>query len=236
MKVESERPVVLDRRVRVDRMTLDDVPEVMAIERDSFTAPWPSSAYRKELIDNRMAHYVVLRRSGLFAATNPSSTEVLSERRHFLSSLLPRTWLSLGRRGGGSMTLAGYAGLWLVVDEAHITTIAVRPEFRGSGLGELLLASMIEASLDINARWLTLEVRVTNAPAQSLYRKYGFHDAGVRKSYYSDNNEDALIMWTDELQGAAFQRRYATLKSTLVERLERSGVLQTVTSGADLPR
>jgi len=235
MKMESERPVVLDRRVRVDRMLLDDVPEVMAIERDSFTAPWPSSAYRKELIDNRMAHYVVLRRSGLFAATSPPLVDVLSERRHFLSSLLPRALFSLGRRGaGGSMTLAGYAGLWLVVDEAHITTIAVRPEFRGAGLGELLLASMVEAALDISARWVTLEVRVTNTPAQSLYRKYGFHDAGVRKGYYSDNNEDALIMWTDELQSTTFQRRYAGLKNALVERLERSGVMPPV--GVDLPR
>ena len=120
-------------------------------------------------------------------------------------------------------TLAGYAGLWLMVDEAHITTIGVRPRFRGRGYGELLLVTLTEAALDINARWLTLEVRISNAAAQNLYRKYGFRDAGTRKRYYTDNHEDALIMWTDELHGHAFQERYRRLKERLMARLESAG-------------
>jgi len=217
--------------VRVDRMRLNDVPEVMVVERDSFTAPWPASAYRRELTENRMAHYLVLR------LTEPESTATASsnggagrapvampERRRFLSNLLPRALLGRGFAfGPREVTLAGYAGLWLMIDEAHVTTIGVRPQFRGHGYGELLLVSLIEIALDIGARWLTLEVRVTNDMAQALYRKYGFRDAGVRKRYYSDNNEDALIMWTDELRKEPFATRYADLKTALLDRLERSG-------------
>ena len=148
---------------------------------------------------------------------------VLPGRRNFLSTLLPRVLRHDEPASPQRITLAGYAGLWLMVDEAHITTIGVRPQFRGRGYGELLLVTLTEAALDINARWLTLEVRMSNATAQNLYRKYGFHDAGTRKRYYTDNNEDALIMWTDELHSHAFQERYRRLKERLMARLESAG-------------
>ena len=209
--------------VRVDRMTLGDVPEVMAIERESFTAPWPASAYRRELNENRMAHYFVLRLTPPPAVPNVLTAPVLPERRKFLSALLPRALRHDEPASPQRITLAGYAGLWLMVDEAHITTIGVRPQFRGRGYGELLLVTLTEAALDINARWLTLEVRISNAAAQNLYRKYGFRDAGTRKRYYTDNNEDALIMWTDELHSHAFQERYRRLKDLLLARLESAG-------------
>ncbi len=226
MKLEKDPALIgAHVRVRVDRMGMGDVREVMAIERDSFTAPWPSSAYRKELLDNPLAHYLVLRRVDPVPAPARPARPTHTERRGFLSSLIPRGLFSRDGDEPRPMRLTGYAGLWLVIDEAHITTIAVRPEFRGRGFGELLLASMVEAALDINARWLTLEVRVSNMSAQTLYRKYGFHDAGVRKKYYSDNNEDALIMWTDELQHADFQNRYRRLKTALLDRLESQGAL-----------
>ena len=209
--------------VRVDRMTLGDVPEVMAIERESFTAPWPASAYRRELSENRMAHYFVLRLTPPPEVPNVLAAPVLPGRRNFLSTLLPRVLRHDEPTSPQRITLAGYAGLWLMVDEAHITTIGVRPRFRGRGYGELLLVTLTEAALDINARWLTLEVRISNAAAQNLYRKYGFHDAGTRKRYYTDNNEDALIMWTDELHSHAYQERYQQLKERLMARLESTG-------------
>ena len=218
--------------VRVDRMTMADVPEVMAIERDSFSAPWPASAYRRELTENRNAHYLVLRLSAEARESLAPATPALPERRGFLSALLPRVLLGHTPFASHEMTKAGYAGLWLMIDEAHITTIATRPQFRGRGYGELLLASLVEIALDINARWLTLEVRVSNEPAQALYRKYGFHAEGTRKRYYSDNNEDALIMWTDELQADAFLTRYQALKDALLTRLINAGELNE----QELPR
>ncbi|AYA78364.1 ribosomal-protein-alanine N-acetyltransferase [Bacillus sp. Y1] len=89
----------------------------------------------------------------------------------------------------------GYCGMWLIVDEAHITNIAVLPEFRGQKLGEAILRMIMEVAKKRGAKTMTLEVRVSNTVAQSLYRKLGFMNGGIRKNYYTDNYEDALVMW-----------------------------------------
>ncbi|MCC3382018.1 ribosomal protein S18-alanine N-acetyltransferase [Paenibacillus farraposensis] len=91
----------------------------------------------------------------------------------------------------------GYAGMWTVMDEAHITNIAVREAFRGRKLGDRLLDELMQTASYLGMERMTLEVRVTNRVAQSLYEKKGFKPAGIRKGYYSDNNEDAVIMWAD---------------------------------------
>ena len=89
----------------------------------------------------------------------------------------------------------GFAGVWTIVDEGHITNIAVHPNFRGKGIGSILLSSLIEHCKNWGCNSLTLEVRASNAPAQNLYKKYNFKEEGIRKKYYKDNNEDAIIMW-----------------------------------------
>ena len=95
--------------------------------------------------------------------------------------------------------LLGYTGYWLMVDEAHVTTLAVHPEARRRRVAErLLLNSFVEAKAE-GALRLTLEVRVSNTAARDLYSKYGFKRLGVRKRYYQDNKEDALVLWTDRL-------------------------------------
>ncbi|GMA50380.1 ribosomal-protein-alanine acetyltransferase [Alicyclobacillus contaminans] len=91
----------------------------------------------------------------------------------------------------------GYAGIWLIVDEGHVTNIAVHPDFRGRRLGEMLLRALMAECMQRGIRRMTLEVRVSNTVAQNLYRKLGFVGVGERKGYYTDNNEDALIMWAD---------------------------------------
>jgi [ribosomal protein S18]-alanine N-acetyltransferase len=91
--------------------------------------------------------------------------------------------------------IIGYCGMWLIVDEAHITNIAVLPEFRGQKLGEAILRMIMEMAKKRGAKTMTLEVRVSNVVAQSLYRKLGFMNGGIRKNYYTDNYEDALVMW-----------------------------------------
>ena len=91
--------------------------------------------------------------------------------------------------------MIGYGGMWVIVDEAHVTNIAVYPEYRGKKNGERLLRMMMAEASARGARRMTLEVRVSNEVAKRLYRKLGFVDAGVRKGYYTDNHEDALIMW-----------------------------------------
>ncbi|TYR78423.1 ribosomal-protein-alanine N-acetyltransferase [Priestia megaterium] len=91
----------------------------------------------------------------------------------------------------------GYCGTWIVLDEAHITNIALLSAYRGKGLGELLLRNVMDVVRKIGAQSVTLEVRVSNYIAQSLYQKLGFKPGGIRKNYYTDNNEDALVMWVN---------------------------------------
>lgn len=93
--------------------------------------------------------------------------------------------------------VAGYGGMWVLLDEAHVTNIAVRHDFRGLKLGERLLHEIKKTARFFGAKRMTLEVRVSNDRAQNLYRKLGFYQAGVRKQYYTDNQEDALVMWAE---------------------------------------
>lgn len=93
--------------------------------------------------------------------------------------------------------IAGYAGMWVIVDEAHVTNIALRIPYRGRKLGERMLRELQRTASFLGSKKMTLEVRVSNAIAQNLYRKLGFRESGIRKGYYTDNHEDALIMWAD---------------------------------------
>ncbi len=93
--------------------------------------------------------------------------------------------------------VVGYAGMWKIFDEGHITNIAVHPEFRHIGIGSMLLEGLINISKREDITKMTLEVRKSNKAAQSLYMRYGFKEAGIRKDYYADNGEDAIIMWKE---------------------------------------
>lgn len=95
--------------------------------------------------------------------------------------------------------ITGYAGMWTVFDEAHITNVAVHPEFRKSGIGSALLRHLIQTAREKGIERMTLEVRRSNITAQGLYGKFGFREHGARKAYYADNREDAIIMWKDDV-------------------------------------
>lgn len=102
--------------------------------------------------------------------------------------------------------LCGYSGFWLIGEEAHITTLAVHPDFRRKYVGERLLLHDIDSARKVGAAWMTLEVRVSNEAAQNLYYKYGFKSLGIRNNYYQDNNEDAMVLWTENIHAAQFTR------------------------------
>ncbi|HEY8846777.1 MAG TPA: ribosomal protein S18-alanine N-acetyltransferase [Candidatus Limnocylindrales bacterium] len=112
-------------------------------------------------------------------------------------------------------TIVGYGGMWLMVDEAHITTFAVHPAWRRQGIGERLLLAFLDLARDRHAREATLEVRLSNLPARRLYEKYGFRPVGLRPRYYSDNNEDALIMTTEPLSDPRLRARIERLRAAL---------------------
>jgi [ribosomal protein S18]-alanine N-acetyltransferase len=91
----------------------------------------------------------------------------------------------------------GYCGVWVIIDEAHITNIAILPEYQGHKFGEALLRNVMMFAKASGAKTMSLEVRVSNLVAQNLYRKLGFQEGGIRKNYYSDNGEDAIVMWVN---------------------------------------
>ena len=215
---------------RLDIMRQDDVPEVSRVERRCFANPWPASAYRRELQNPAQNFYLVVRESRMNAPGSESEGEegqepnldgsVVPARSVPRRALLP---IGLGRKqdgnGAEAAAIIGFAGMWLAFDEAHVTTIGVDPRHRGQGLGELLLLCMFDEALSRGANWLTLEVRVSNSAAQALYQKYGFSTHGTRKRYYSDNNEDALIMWSPPLTDQEFRTTLESRRFALGQRL-----------------
>jgi ribosomal-protein-alanine N-acetyltransferase len=172
--VDSQTPVL-------SLMQPADVAEVFAVERAAYEQGWPATAFERELRENAMARYVVL-------------------------------------RSGPGQAMSGFGGLWLMVDEAHVVTVAVLPEQRRLGYGRALVHSLVEVARAEGMASATLEVRESNTAARALYRAYGFYEVGLRKRYYADNHEDAIIMTTEELGSAAYQARLATLSESLAAR------------------
>ena len=103
----------------------------------------------------------------------------------------------------------------MILEDSHVTTIAVHPDQRGQRLGEEMLIHLLDEAIARSASWITLEVRESNDVAQRLYRKYGFTVVSTRRGYYSDNNESALVMWAGNLKGALYASRLAALKTAL---------------------
>ena len=106
---------------------------------------------------------------------------------------------------GATERVVGFAGIWLMVDDAHITTFGVHPGWRRQGVGRRLMLRLLELALEIGARRMTLEVRISNAAAQALYAGFGFTITGERRAYYTDDGEDAYVMTTPELLGPSMQ-------------------------------
>ena len=194
----------------IEPMVQDDVPEVSQVERRCFTNPWPSSAYRRELRDTEHNYYLVVR-------WRPPHQHQGEARPRGGLSLLP----FVRRSEPPKPAILGFGGMWNMLDEAHITTIGVLPEQRGRSLGELLFVTMIDEAIRRHSRWVTLEVRVSNDGAQALYEKYGFTRQGLRKRYYSDNGEDAHIMWSPPLDSATTLGHLAELRAALGPKLAR---------------
>ncbi len=187
----------------VRTMRLDDIPRVVQIDRAAFPTPWSASTYRFEITNRSASHMVVVESTGA-APSNDGW----------------RTWL---RRLAGPAPVAplivGYGGCWLIAGEAHISTIAVDPAYQGRGLGELLLAAMLQRSIHLGGEYSVLEVRESNATAQALYRKYEYQVVGRRRGYYRNDGEDALLMEVRPLDDA-YQKRLAQRVEALHRRLQ----------------
>jgi [ribosomal protein S18]-alanine N-acetyltransferase len=170
-------------------MTPADLDEVMPLERRCFKDPWTRHMYLSDLTGNNLATYLVLRA--------PAGVAGQGERQELLA----------------------YGGFWLLLDEAHIATIAAHPRWRSCGLGLGLMLALLDAAILRGAAVSTLEVRAGNTPARRLYEKLGFAEVGERRNYYRDG-EDALIMTTPPLLGPAMQERLSAVRSEAAAKIE----------------
>jgi [ribosomal protein S18]-alanine N-acetyltransferase len=196
-------------RYYVRPMTEADISQVADIEGESFPTTWPRTAYKREL-SNRLARYLVLIDRAHEAVQPPPKKRPLFSLGPFFK-----------RHEDAEPTkdyVVGYVGVWLMVDEAHIVAIAVREAYRRKGLGERLLLDAIDLALSNKQESVTLEVRRSNTGAQALYEKYRFLNVGVRKRYYSDNHEDAIVMSTPPIQHENFTEHLAYLREQLEKR------------------
>jgi [ribosomal protein S18]-alanine N-acetyltransferase len=194
--------------VTVAPMTPDDLDEIMPLERQCFADPWTRRMYLSDLTTNEAATYLVVRRGD-------AGTRGRGEGQAVENVLAVSPSLHVA----ASPVLA-YGGLWLLLDEAHIATVASHPDWRGCGLGQWLMLELLDAAMARGAATSTLEVRAGNLPARRLYAKLGYEVAGVRKRYYRDG-EDGLIMTTPPLAEPVMQARLAAVRQDALHRLER---------------
>jgi len=198
-------------------MQKQDIAQVTEIDREAFPTLWPPASYLNEL-KNPLAHYIVACDEEE-KVEEPDVKAVPQERRSRLVFRVKQLF-NYDRFVGneplpaGREYVSGFAGFWVMADEAHIINIAVREIHRRQGIGELLLIALIELAAKLKAGIITLEVRAFNTAAQSLYFKYGFTQVGLRRGYYSEDREDGVLMSTEDITSAPFQTCLEQLKQS----------------------
>tara|TARA_B100000029_G_scaffold367273_1_gene360727 strand:+ start:2088 stop:2753 length:666 start_codon:yes stop_codon:yes gene_type:complete len=208
-----------------------DVGQLLEIEKDGFPTNRYATPFKRDISNKGISLIVAVDLIGQeygwpskhvdqFNKVNNKESSVLWRiYNFFMTDLLGRYDANSGDR------LAAYISTWFMSDEAHITGIAVRSDFRGQGLGELMLISSIHESIRRRSSAVTLEVRVSNYIAQALYKKYGFKEVGVRKRYYTDNHEDAYIMTTDLIDSDEYGENFNNLVCAYRDRYPKLGLI-----------
>ncbi len=225
--------------ISLRRLRTEDLQQVIDIEREAFSPLWMGASLKRE-VNNRYARYLVavqpdaVDEDGQGCLTAAPATGGQTEQEQAGVEEDPPSDASLwgrmirGVRGmvgrqpaaedSGPEDIAGYVSLWFQGNEAHITEIAVREKLRGNGIGELLLIGSVRVALENGSTVLTLEARVSNFIAQRLYEKYGFKEVGIRKNYYSDNREDAVIMTTSPIHTTEYREKFQQLQEAYLAR------------------
>ncbi len=201
----------------ISLMREEDIAQVAEIDREAFPDMWPPTDYRREL-KSRLAHYIAacdderpVEKPKTETAGDEKPAGLVSRLRwHFLHGYRPDY-----EPPPASRYIVGFAGFWLMAGEAHIISLAVRQSYRRRGIGELLLVSLINLAAVLDAHLVTLEVRASNTGAQSLYGKQGFVIKGLRRGYYSDNREDAVVMTLDDVASGQYRARLSHLREAL---------------------
>jgi ribosomal-protein-alanine N-acetyltransferase len=203
------------------RLTEDrDIRQIAEIDREAFSEEQlfrSYASYHRE-IHNPLARYIV--------ACTEEEHELDTNRQimpepPWYKRLFSRNYHNV-QHTTSEQYVFGFAGFWITPDEAHITALGVRNNYRRSGIGERLLISLIDLATQLSVRTITLEVRASNKAAQALYQKYGFQAVGRRPRYYSNNREDAVLMSTNTITSASFQAHFQELKEAHQQRWKES--------------
>ena len=198
----------------------------MEIEKEAFSPLWVNTSFKRD-ISNKYACYLVATvgqepgESGGEAGRPPEQPAGPGQRNSVWSKLAARIRLAPAPEPPPkeeTFELAGYVSVWYQGNEAHITEIAVRESLRGQGIGELLLIGSLRAAVEHGSVVMTLEARVSNFIAQRLYEKYSFKSVGIRKGYYSDNREDAVLMTTNPINTDEYESMFQGLQDTYESR------------------
>jgi ribosomal-protein-alanine N-acetyltransferase len=221
---EPEPEVVPPNIHRVRPAIVEDVPDMETVEQLAFPTLFPPTRFRREVERSNTLYLLAVRDwteeeialgpDGLRGKRRPGNLF-----RRIIG--LPRLPLRMFYQTVGGQReklpkeyVVGFVGLWFVMDETHIVIIGNRPGDRRKGIGELLLIAAVEDAMDRNARVVTLEVRSSNKVARALYHKYGFREVGVRKRYYADNNEDAVIMTTPPIHSDEYRDHFKEMSAS----------------------
>ena len=202
------------------RLRSEDISQVIEIEKEAFSPLWVTTPFKRELT-NRYASYLVACGAAEPEELAPEGTDGEEEEVPIWQRWGSKIQGLLGKQvksDAEPQDIAGYVSVWYQGDEAHITEIAVRESLRGNGIGELLLIGSLRAAVEYGSKVMTLEVRVSNFIAQRLYEKYAFESVGIRKSYYSDNREDAAIMTTCPIDTEEYQSKFEGLQESYRQR------------------
>ncbi len=208
----------------------DDLDMVARIERQAFPTLCPPTPLKREM-GNRRVRYLV--------AWEPLSSDDGASSEEYpelgangstggLGKLMGAVKDRLGQRKvrvPADYLVQGFVGLWFVADEAHITAIAVEESARRRGIGELLIIGSISLAMHLKSAVVSLEARVSNYPARALYHKYGFEHVGLRKAYYTDNREDAVIMTTKPIDSPDYQARFLDLRRKFSDRYGETSIV-----------
>ncbi|HEY9860778.1 MAG TPA: ribosomal protein S18-alanine N-acetyltransferase [Candidatus Obscuribacterales bacterium] len=190
-------------------LTSELLPATLVLDRLCFGGLWTLEGYQRELASPN-SELLVLRTRTLQASQLHQTLE--KEKKP----------LALGPTDNAA-ALVGLGCFWAIVDEAHITIVAVHPDFQGQGLGQALLYALLQKAQQRGLERATLEVRASNQPALLLYEKFGFREAGRRRRYYEDTGEDALILWRGRLQSPEFDQALINWQHQVQSRLNQAG-------------
>ena len=220
VKTVTPNPAVAVTPFAVRPLQEADIPQVKAVEKQAFSTLFPPTSFRRELGNRAARYWVVENHDGR------EKPPAVPPQRGIVRKILGRAKGLRARRHDNQTphSIVGFLGTWYAADQAHIVSVGVADGYRRRGIGELLLIAAVEHAVARETGTITLEVRKSNAAARALYEKYGFIEQGIRKNYYSDNREDAVIMTTGSIQMERYATQVAALKQAHQERWGRAEI------------